>query len=153
MLQILGFSSITHCIKKIRIRRFFDRYFPTFGLKTEIYKINHSIQSKWGKIRTRKTPNTDKFYSVAIITTITSSYLFAGRKGRYCPFLYNVVQWTVTFLARNPIKPYLWLFFDLLFHADTGRKFKVHKTFTSCVYGVWPLLAYDGDCYCIIAFP
>ena len=34
---------------------FSGRYFPAFGLNTEIYGVNLCIQPKYGKIRTRKT--------------------------------------------------------------------------------------------------
>ena len=43
---------------------FFALYFPAFGLTMEIYKVNIGIQSKCGKIRTTKTPNTDTFRAV-----------------------------------------------------------------------------------------
>ena len=45
----------------VRIWSFFGSYFPAFGLNTEIYGVSLRIQSKWGKIRTRKTPNMDTF--------------------------------------------------------------------------------------------
>ena len=45
-----------HCVKSVRIRSFSRPYFPAFGLNTE-------IQSECGKIRTRKTPNTDIFHA------------------------------------------------------------------------------------------
>ena len=41
-------------------------YFSTFGLNTERYAASLPIQSECGKIRTRKTPNTDTFYAVFI---------------------------------------------------------------------------------------
>ena len=47
-----------HCIKSVCIRSFSDPYFTAFGLNTEL------IQSECGKIRTRKTPNTDTFHAV-----------------------------------------------------------------------------------------
>ena len=39
----------------VQIRSFSGSYFPLFGLNTEIYSVNLRIQSKYGKIRTRKT--------------------------------------------------------------------------------------------------
>ena len=44
---------------------FSGQYFPAFGLNTEMYKVNLRIQSKCGKIRPRKTPNTDTSYVVS----------------------------------------------------------------------------------------
>ena len=64
------------CVKNVRIRIFSGPYFPAFGLNTERYEVSLSIQyevslsiqSKCGKIRTRKTPNTDTFYAVLTST-------------------------------------------------------------------------------------
>ena len=44
--------------------------FPTFKLNTVRYGLSHCIQSKSGKIRTRKTPNTDTFTVILIIIKI-----------------------------------------------------------------------------------
>ena len=41
-------------------------YFPVFGLNTEIYSVNLCIQSKYGEIRTRETPNSETFHVVYI---------------------------------------------------------------------------------------
>ena len=57
---------ITHSIKKIRIWSFSGPYIPAFWLNTEIYGVNIRIQSDYGNIRTRKTPNTDTFHAVII---------------------------------------------------------------------------------------
>ena len=43
------------------VRIFPQSYFPT---TTEICRVSHHIQSKCGKIRTRKNANTDTFYAV-----------------------------------------------------------------------------------------
>ena len=43
-----------HCVKIVQIWSFSRQYFPTFGRHTEIYRVNLRIQSKCGKIRTRK---------------------------------------------------------------------------------------------------
>ena len=51
----------THYLKSVRIRCFSGPYFPVFGLNTERYRVSLHIQSEYGKIRTRKTPNTDTF--------------------------------------------------------------------------------------------
>ena len=41
-------------------------YSPVFGLNTENYRENLRIQSIYGKIRTRKTPNTDTFHALLL---------------------------------------------------------------------------------------
>ena len=51
-------------MKSVRIRSISDSYFPIFGLNTDRYSLSLLIQSKCGKIRTRKTSNTDTFYVV-----------------------------------------------------------------------------------------
>ena len=40
--------------KSVRIRSFSGLYFPAFGLYTEIYTVNLSIQSEYEKMRIRK---------------------------------------------------------------------------------------------------
>ena len=49
----------------VRIRSFTGPYFLAFGLNTKRYSVFLPIQSEWGKIRNRKTPNTDTFYAVS----------------------------------------------------------------------------------------
>ena len=56
-----------NCVKIVRIWSFSGPYFPTFALNTEKYRVSLRIKSKCGKIRTRKTPNTDTFQVVGII--------------------------------------------------------------------------------------
>ena len=53
-----------HYVKSVRIRSFSCLRFPAFGLKTGRYSVSLRIQCKCGKIRNRKTPNTDTFYTV-----------------------------------------------------------------------------------------
>ena len=53
-----------HCVKRVLIRTFSSPYFPAFGLNTERYGLSLRIQSKCGKIPTKKTPNTVTFHEV-----------------------------------------------------------------------------------------
>ena len=53
-----------HCVKSVRIWSLSGPYFPAFGLNTERYEVSLSIQSECEKMRTRKTPNTDRFHPV-----------------------------------------------------------------------------------------
>ena len=55
-----------YCMKSVRIRSFSGLFFPAFGLNTEIYFVFLRIQPECGKIRTKKTPNTDNFHAVVI---------------------------------------------------------------------------------------
>ena len=56
----------TRCVKSVCIRSYCGLYFPAFGLNTERYGVSLRNQSKCGKIRTRITPNTDTFHTLAI---------------------------------------------------------------------------------------
>ena len=56
--QVLSwFRYYYQCVKSLHIRSFSGLYFTAFELNT-------GNQSKYGKIRTTKTPTTDTFYSV-----------------------------------------------------------------------------------------
>ena len=59
-----NFKHKLHCAKSVRIRSFSGPYFAAFRLNKERYQVSLRIQSECGKIRTRKTPNTDAFYAV-----------------------------------------------------------------------------------------
>ena len=62
------YSRGVHCVKGVRIRSFSSPYFPAFGLNTDRYGVSLRIQSECGKIRTRKTLNTDTFHAVLFRT-------------------------------------------------------------------------------------
>ena len=51
-------------------------YFLVFGLNKEKYSVSLRIKSKCGKIRIRKTPNTDTFHAVPIRSLIHLSLKF-----------------------------------------------------------------------------
>ena len=53
-----------HCVKSASIRSCSGPYFPAFGLNTERCSVSLRIQSEYGKMRTRITPNTDTFHAV-----------------------------------------------------------------------------------------
>ena len=57
-------SEAYHCVKSVLIRSFSGPLFPAFGLNTERYSASLLILPECGKIRTRKTPNTDNFHAV-----------------------------------------------------------------------------------------
>ena len=62
--DLMTHFNIFHCMKSVCICRFSGSYFPAFGLNTERCGVSPLIQSECGKIRTRKTPNTDTFHAV-----------------------------------------------------------------------------------------
>ena len=51
-------------MKIVCIWSFSGPYFSAFVLNTERYGVSLRIQSECGKIPTKKTPNTDAFYTV-----------------------------------------------------------------------------------------
>ena len=51
-------------MKSVRIWCLSGPYFPVFGLSTERCGVSLRIHSECGKIRTRKSPNTDIFHAV-----------------------------------------------------------------------------------------
>ena len=50
----LGNSTTLHCVKVSEYGVFTGPYFPAYGLNKKRYEVSHRIQSKCGKIRTRK---------------------------------------------------------------------------------------------------
>ena len=48
----------------LRIQSYYGLYFPAFGLNTGRYGVSLHVQSEYGKVRTRITPNTDTFHAV-----------------------------------------------------------------------------------------
>ena len=51
-----------HCVKSVFIPSYSDPHFPAFALNTERYPVFLRIQSEFGKMRTRITPNTYTYY-------------------------------------------------------------------------------------------
>ena len=60
------YDQTSYCVKSVRIQSFPGQYFPAFELNTEKFGVSLYNQSKCGKIRTRKTPNTDFSCSVCL---------------------------------------------------------------------------------------
>ena len=55
MIFLISVGTLRDTAWKLSIYRVFsDPYFPAFGMNTGIYRVNLRIQSKYGKIRTRK---------------------------------------------------------------------------------------------------
>ena len=69
---------IINCMKSVRIWSFSGPYFPAFGMNTEKYGVSLSIQSKCGKVRTRKPQNTDTFH------TVINTLIYATKFDFFC---------------------------------------------------------------------
>ena len=67
-------TALQKILKKGRIGSSSCSHFPAFGLNTGICSVNLRIQSKSGKIKTRKTPNMDTFYAVKNLQIKSYSY-------------------------------------------------------------------------------
>ena len=52
-----------HGVRNVRIQSFSGQYFPALGPNAEREGVSLRIQSKCGKIRTRKPPKTSKYFS------------------------------------------------------------------------------------------
>ena len=48
----------------------------------EIYSVNLRIQSECGKIRTRKTPNTDNFHAVKYIIVFSKTFIIPKKQDK-----------------------------------------------------------------------
>ena len=65
-----------HYVKSTNIWRISGPYFPAFRLNMERCGVSLRIQSKCGRIRTRKTPNTDTFHAVCCVSYLPISVNF-----------------------------------------------------------------------------
>ena len=65
-------------MKSVCIRSYSCLYFPAFGLNTERYFVCICIQSEFGKMRTRITPNTNTFYNHQRLSMNVSWYPLNG---------------------------------------------------------------------------
>ena len=65
-----------HCAKECPHSEFFSPVFPAFGLNTVIYIVNVCLQSKYGKTRTKKSPDADTFHVVLLFKDSEFVYIF-----------------------------------------------------------------------------
>ena len=70
----LVLMAIRPCLNNVRMQSFSGPYFPAFGLNSGIYSVNRHIHSEGVKIWTRKTPNTDIFYTVTVERFMFSTF-------------------------------------------------------------------------------
>ena len=62
--NVIDIGSSIYCMKLVRISSCSGPYFPAFELNIDRYSVSIRIQSECGKIRTRKSSNTDTFHKV-----------------------------------------------------------------------------------------
>ena len=69
-------------MKCVRIQNFSGLYFPAFGLSTKRDSVSLRIQFECGKMQTRKTPDTDTFYTVLFLTIVLSAENYIHEKNQ-----------------------------------------------------------------------
>ena len=72
-----------HCVRSVLFRSFSGSYFTAFGLNTGVYGVN----LERGKIRARKTPNTDILCAVITKRILLIRY-FKTSQTFYCPLIW-----------------------------------------------------------------
>ena len=100
------FRNYLHWVKSVRIRSFSGPYFPAFGQNTERLIVSLCIQSKCGKIRTRKTQHTATFHAVLDFWRILYNWELQFESGASSNF-------NITTFANNPHKKVLLLIHSL----------------------------------------
>ena len=104
-----GLLHATHCVKIVRIRSYYGRYFSAFELNTD--EVSLRIMSQCGKIQTRITQNTDTFYVVTeancivtlilhVMSTVTKTNTKSKKKNLWKNFQRSIsdrikIQWFV----------------------------------------------------------
>ena len=63
-------------------------------------RVSLRIQSKWGEIRTRKTPNADRFYTVLFVFCNSCNLSVAYRGPLVLPCLFSINSIQNSFLVR-----------------------------------------------------
>ena len=96
VLCAIRYKQALHRVKSCRIWSFSGPYFPTFG---------QNIQSKCGKIRTRKTLNTDTVNAALILMMISAlKSLLLCFYSSYSCFLLLMQLLIVTLISFNNVK-------------------------------------------------
>ena len=142
-----------YCVKGACIRSYFWSVFSTFGLNTEKYSVSLRIQSKWGKIRTRKTPNKDTFH--AVLATVDVWVTIEVFKKLF-PSKYKKII-LITFRGLNNYIAVAWIyqiseaFLNLLMDSDLGISYRnSYREFLSHVSNNYFLLFLLTHWVCLI---
>ena len=138
ILDNLGGSRIIghywQCVKSVRIWSFSGPHFPAFGLNTERYSVPLRIQSKCGKIRTRKTPNTDTFHVVILedLNKACKTYIWFKH-------LWSKASWFVGSLFPLPITKYTHSLKTFFYQNASCRQKLKPREFLNLLYdlGSW----------------
>ena len=113
-----------HWAKIVCIWRYSGPHFPAFGLHTERYSVSLRIQSEWGKIPTRTTPNTDTF--LAVISSAENPKFY----NCYVSLIHNS---SLTSLSA----PFWWLIFKFC-----KLEFEIACSFNILI-GIWHIMYFS----------
>ena len=104
-------SKKNHYVKNVRIWKFSDPCFPAVGINTERYGVSLRIQSEYGRIRTRKAPNTYNFYVVKASAKFSSGLqLYLKRDSGTGFFLWALRTFSQQLLRRKHPSYYFLIF-------------------------------------------
>ena len=114
--------SLLFTVWKVSVFGLFLVLFFVFGLNTERCRVSLRIKSECGKIRTRKTPNTDTFYAMKRFKKIqlhsdwrtSNDSALQIRLVTFPKFIHlkvHVSSKNVTRCIQNPLKHLRWRFF------------------------------------------
>ena len=131
--------SDNHCVKSVRIWSFSGPHLTAFGINTERYSVSLRIQSKYLKIWTRKTRNTNTFHKVNRFTSLLcirksaiqqsklkiyiASVIFRALDGHLWTMLHKITFAYLSVTFGNFLKLYIWVFVKFL----TGFKEHLFK--------------------------
>ena len=109
-----------HCVKSVHPRSFSGPYCPAFGLHTKRHSVSLHIQSRFGEIRTRKTPNTDTFHAMLAYKSV---YGHAMNFKQSVPLTRDLVSLLVpkTIVIRNRNTIVKLRYWEKRFHTGIGR--------------------------------
>ena len=80
-------------MESVRIRSFSGPHFLVFRLNTERYSVSFRIQSEWGKIWVRNTPDTDTFHAVFYFLLLLLTALLRKKHLKTFKFVDLMAEW------------------------------------------------------------
>ena len=80
------------------LKIFSSPYFPVFGLNTEVYLVNLSIQSEYEKRKTRKTSNSSTFNALLVMAQNKLSI------GHSFTLLVHHCEWSILLILKIYLK-------------------------------------------------
>ena len=123
------YANHKHCVKSILIPSYSGPYFPAFRLNTERKLVSLRIQSGYGKIQIRITPNKDTFYAVKM--TIKRSLDHKQKQFHFLSSDYRRSKFLLTSRRDNINKFLCWFWFRNYKYIFKREKLYRSKTFVN----------------------